>query len=495
MLRHRQLAALVTLTLAGAVAACDSGTSAAAQPQSVTPQVRQQLGDVPVRLDTVTAAGLSGAFRAAANQALPAVVQVRVIARREVTAARGFLPFPGGDGPRRSEGTGSGFLIDADGHILTNHHVIENAERVEVVLVDGRDFSAEVIGSDPNTDVAVIRVRARDGDSLPVAQLGDSDDLRVGDWVLALGNPLGLEFTVTAGIVSAKGRAIGILRNESQTQLEAFIQTDAAINPGNSGGPMVDLLGRVVGINSAISSETGFFAGAGFAIPVNLAKKVADDLIRYGVVHRPRLGIQISAARAADAEVFRLPVVAGAVIASVTPNEPAARAGLQLGDVIVSVDGTPIRTDTDLQAQVARYHPGDRVRIGYIRYGESREAAVQLGEFEARRDNTLASDRPTSGARLLGLRVAAVPDEIARRPTWRREWRVVISEVENYGPLHGQQILPGHIVLQLNGRDITSPRDVERMAAGLREGEVVSIVYVNPRAADPQPTILNYRAR
>jgi serine protease Do len=491
MKRRGQAYALCTLALAGALAACDAGTTAVAQSRTPQSEIREQLGPVPAALDTATAAGLSGAFRAAANQALPAVVQVRVIARRQAQSSR--FPLGGGD-PRRSEGTGSGFIIDEDGHILTNYHVIDSAERVEVVLVDGRDFLADVIGGDPNTDVAVIRIRPRGGASLPVSQFGDSDDVRVGDWVLALGNPLGLEFTVTAGIVSAKGRSIGILRNDENTQLESFIQTDAAINPGNSGGPMVDLLGRVVGINSAISSQTGFFAGAGFAIPINLARKVADDLIRYGVVHRPRLGIQIRDVRAPDAEVFRLPSVAGAIVSLVTPDEPAARAGMELGDVVVAIEGVPVRSGTDLQAQVARYHPGDRIRVDFVRYGEARTTTVQLGEFEARRDAVVASDRPNSGARLLGFRASAVPDEIARRPGWRDAWRVVISEVENYGPLQGN-ILPGAILVRLNGREIGSARDVERLAAGLREGDVVSLVVVDPRAQNPQPQIFNYRAR
>jgi serine protease Do len=495
MSRFGRLAALALAVLASGTTACDGGTTAAAQSRTPPIEFRQQLGEVPATLDTATAAGLSGAFRSAANQALPAVVQVRVIARREGAAPRGgLIPFGGGDAPRRSEGTGSGFIIDGDGHILTNHHVVESAERVEVVLTDGRDYIAEVIGIDPSTDVAVIRIRKRNGEALPVAEIGDSDEVRVGDWVLALGNPLGLEFTVTAGIVSAKGRSINIIRTEDNTQLESFIQTDAAINPGNSGGPMVDLLGRVVGINTAISSQTGFFAGAGFAIPINLAHKVAGDLIRYGAVHRPRLGIGINDVRAPDAEVFRLASVAGSYISSISPNEPAARAGLQLGDVIVAIEGVPIRTSSDLQAQVARFHPGDRIRVNYVRYGEMLEATVQLGEFEVRRDPALASDRPTSGARLLGFRVSEVPQEIAQRPAWRNDWRVVVSEIENYGPLQGR-VAPGSVLIRMNGRDIASVRDVERLGAGLREGDVVSLMLIDPRAGDPQPQLINYRAR
>src|SRR5690606_31873336 len=238
----------------------------------------------------------------------------------------------------------------------------EGAERIIVRLADGREFDASVVGADPNTDVAVIRINARQGESFPVSQFGDSDALRVGDWVLALGNPLGLDFTVTAGIVSAKNRSINILQNEMNTQLEAFIQTDAAINRGNSGGPMVDLLGRVVGINTAIESGTGFFAGAGLAIPINLARTVGGDLLESGAVHRPRLGIQFTAVDAADAEVYGLPSVAGAEI-STPPADgtPAAEAGIRMGDVIVSIEGEPIRTVAELQARVARMRPGETI--------------------------------------------------------------------------------------------------------------------------------------
>jgi serine protease Do len=490
-----RLPVAVLLLSAGVLGGCGDGGTAIAQQRATTQEVRQQLGELPAVLDTASAAGLSTAFRGAASVALPAVVQIQVVARRQAQAGRNPFRFPGfgNEEPRLSQGTGSGFIIDSDGHILTNYHVVQGAERVSVVLVNGRDYSAEVVGGDPNTDIAVIRIVARNGEDFPVSQLGDSDALRVGDWVLALGNPLGLEFTVTAGIVSAKGRNIRILENEERTSLEAFIQTDAAINPGNSGGPMVDLLGRVVGINTAISSETGFFAGAGFAIPINLARKVAGDLIRHGVVHRPRLGVEIRDVNAPDAEVFRLPSVAGAVIAT-APGEVAARGGLQMGDVIVSVEDFPIRNVSELQARVALYSPGDRVRIGYVRYGEAREAAVQLGEFEATREARPATaSRPATGAALLGFTVQQVNPESARPRNWRPEWRVQVSEVDPNGaaPMQG----PGAVLLQLNGREVTTPRDVERLAGSLRTGDVVSLVIVNPAEPNPQPRILNYRVR
>src|SRR5687768_2065109 len=316
--------------------ACNgSGEPAQAQTQSQTAAVREKLGPVPATLDTATAARLSGAFRGAADRALPAVVQISVTTQptaRENTGRqpqqfelplpfRGLPGIPDGLDPqerRGGRGTGSGVIFDERGYVLTNNHVVQNAATVRIVMVDGREYDAKVIGTDLQTDVAVAKIEPRNGEKFPVAPLGSSDRLKVGDWVLALGSPLGLDFTVTAGIVSAKNRALGIIDAPTAgTSLEAFIQTDAAINPGNSGGPLVDLLGNVIGINTAIQSPTGYFAGAGFAIPIDLAAKVAKDIIESGVVRRPRLGIEVGSINEADAEVYKLPSVSGAEVASV----------------------------------------------------------------------------------------------------------------------------------------------------------------------------------
>ncbi|MBA2670359.1 MAG: trypsin-like peptidase domain-containing protein, partial [Gemmatimonadetes bacterium] len=248
------------------------------------------------------AEALSSVFRGASRAALPGVVFVEVesVSRSASTVPdqfRGtpFEDFFGGSRPQQQtprQGSGSGFIISPDGYLLTNDHVVANATRVTVTLSDRRQFAAEVIGRDPNTDVAVLKIEASD---LPVVRLGSAEGLEVGDWVLALGYPLSLGETVTAGIVSAKGRNLGIMRQNrnAAAPLEHFIQTDAAINPGNSGGPLVNLRGEVVGINTAIASPTGTYAGYGFAVPIQLARRVADDLIRHGVVHRPRIGVEI----------------------------------------------------------------------------------------------------------------------------------------------------------------------------------------------------------
>jgi serine protease Do len=451
-------------------------------------RVQQQLGDVPTAMDTAAATRLSAAFRAAAGHALPAVVQITTIAMTDGPPALipGLHPEIS---PQRTQGTGSGFFIDANGHILTNHHVVRNAMNVNVMLLDGREYTADVIGSDPNSDIAVLRVHAP-GNDLPVSELGDSDQLRVGDWVIALGNPMGLTFTATAGIVSAKGRAIGILPGE--TALESFIQTDAAINPGNSGGPLVDLNGRVVGINTAIESATGFFTGAGFAIPIDLARKFASDIVNYGVVHRPRLGVQIQDVNAADAEVYSLPSISGVEVVSVNPGTPADRAGMELGDVIIALNGQPVNTVSELQARVARFQPGDRVAVDFIRYGDHRRATVQLGEFEVAQEPR-ARERQTRDGNALGFTVSQLPAGMAARIGLRGENIPVVASVDPLSPAGRAGLGRGHVIQKFNGREIRAIRDLERAAASVRSGDVVSLIVLNAAVENPAPTIVNYR--
>jgi serine protease Do len=459
-------------------------------PPAAPDRVQQQLGDIPETLDTTAAVRLSAAFRAAAAVALPAVVQITTIAVAELPQQ--VLPFHPEGLEQRTQGSGSGFIFDQRGHIMTNHHVVRNALNVNVVMLDGREFTAEVIGSDPDTDVAVLRIDPPRGETLPVIDFGDSDALRVGDWVIALGNPLGLTFTTTAGIVSAKGRSIGILAQASDTPLEAFIQTDAAINPGNSGGPLVDLNGRVVGINTAIQSPTGLFAGAGFAIPIALARKVASDIVQFGAVQRPRLGVTIDDVTAADAEVYSLPAITGAEITSVAPGTPADRAGLQLGDVIVAIEDQQVHTVAELQARIARFQPGDRIRVGYIRYGTAGEVTVELGEFEATQPRRVAQ-RPASAERNpLGFTVQPLPPQVAARMGLRGDNIPVVARVDPLGPA-SRQLRQGHVIRQVNGREVRTIRELERFAAGVRPGDVVSLIVLPADAEQPVPMIVNYR--
>jgi serine protease Do len=457
-----------------------------------------------------SANNLSGAFRAASSAAMPGVVHVQVTqstrsASSQVPPELRGTPWEdmyrgrGGGAPRA--GSGSGFIISPDGYILTNNHVVEGADRVNVILSDKREFEARVVGRDPNTDIAVVKVDAR---NLPTVRLGDADALEVGDWVLALGYPLDLGQTTTAGIVSAKGRRLDIMRrNGAEAPLEHFIQTDAAINPGNSGGPLVDLQGRVVGINSAIASPTGFYSGYGFAVPVNLARRVAEDLMRDGRVHRPMIGVEIRDATSADAEVFRLPSPNGAVV-SAEPRGPAAGAGLRLGDVIVAVDRQAVGGSGDLMEMVMRKRPGDRVALDVIRYGQRSRVELRLEEYQAdaRRagsdERRGAAEEPRAEAVAsaaepgkLGFRAETVTPEIAEELGMERAEGVVVSAVDGGGPA-ADRLVRGMVVRRVNGRPVRSLDELREAADAVRPGQAVS---VQVRLQDGRETIINYRAR
>jgi len=464
-------------------------------------EVREQLGSVPAVVDTVTAARLSGAFRAAADRALPAVVYIRVateprLARNSLRNNPYFRILPGFPDDGRLEpqmGAGSGVIIDAEGHVLTNRHVVRDADEIVVRLVDGREYAAEVVGTDPSTDVAVIKLATRGNERLPVAQIGNSDQLQVGDWVLALGNPFGLEFTVTAGIVSARGRTTGILRQESgENALEAFIQTDAAINPGNSGGPLVDLQGRVVGINTAIQSPTGVNAGYGFAIPINLAYKVAADLIQYGAVRRPRLGVYIETPNEADVAAYGLDRAAGAEITSVQEGSPAARAGLKMGDVVVAVDGRPIETSSDLQTLLAQRQPGERVRLTIVRDRQRRDVTVELGQFETDRVRERSRSERLSAAERLGFYAQDLTSQDLVDLGLPENTRgVVVLGTPALSPV-ADQVGRGDVIVSINGKPVRSVRDLESVAAGLKPGDLVQLIVRRGNLGD---RIVNYRIR
>lgn len=461
----------------------------------------------PTPIDTISPSRLSAAFRSAADRALPAVVSIRTRAAHHASSRQErvlpFLEIPGlprivpWGGPRGfapGEGQGSGIIYDEAGHILTNSHVVRGAEEIVVRLSDGREYTATIVGADPNSDVAVVKIEPAAGEQIPAARIGSSDDLEVGDWVLALGNPLGLGLTVTAGIVSAQGRALGIITGtESGMALESFIQTDAAINPGNSGGPLVDLQGRVVGVNTAIASRTGYYSGYGFAIPIALARRVASDLIAHGVVRRPRLGVQIQDLTAVDAEAYGLDSVSGAAVFSVQAGTPAERAGFEPGDVIVELDGQPIRTSAELTTSLARRQPGDKVRLTIVRNRKRRDITVELGQFEAAAPIVAKSAGRPETSVLLGFEAEPLTSELARR--YRIEGdhdRLVITAVPPTSPAGARGVAPGHRILSLNGEKIDSMRDLEREAAKLEPGDVVSLIV---QAPDGSRQIINYRTR
>lgn len=495
-LRIVALASLLAL-----LSGCRLATAAQEPEQVARERVREQLGDVAPTVDPGIASGLSNAFRAAADRALPSVVQVTV-ERTAPAAARAmpvpdlfrrFFEFPDGlpDGgaPLPPEQTGgTGFILDPQGHIVTNHHVVADATHVRVRTVDGREFDARVVGSDASTDIALLRIDADEGERLPAVTYGDSDSLRVGDWVLALGNPLGLEFSVTAGIVSAQGRQI----TGRTGALEAFIQTDAAVNPGNSGGPLVDLHGRVVGVNTAIVGGPRF-VGYGFAVPINLARRVVRDLMEYGHVRRPRLGVAVSDVTAVDAEAYGLDRIAGAEVNTVEQGGPADGAGIRVGDVVVAIDGEPVADATALTTALARRDPGDRVRLTLVRDRAQRDVTVQLGEFERPRTAANGGSTPADGAQaLLGFQVGPVTPAVADRLGLREASGAVVSSVTPFSPAAAAGLRPGQVIVAMNGQPVREPGDVERLAARLAPGAVASV-----RVRDPQigETIVNYRLR
>jgi len=418
------------------------------------------------------------AFRDAAQVAVPTLVFIQVEALPPAIRDLGgqlVPPWRFQEPPETPQvGSGSGFVLTPEGHILTNNHVVAEAVSVTVVLADNRRFEAAVVGRDPDTDIAVLKV---DGDSLRPAVLGDSDSLGVGDWVLALGYPLGLSLTVTAGIVSGTGRSIGIAgRNaEAAAPIEHFIQTDAAINPGNSGGPLVDLAGRVIGVNSAIASPTGYYSGYGFAVPINLARRVAEDLMQFGEVRRPRLGLRLADVTPADAVVYDLPAVEGVEIVGVDPEGPAGRAGVRLGDVVVALDSQPVRMAGDLQALAAQRRPGEELRLAMIRYGQPVSVTVPLGRFPS----PAVRDRPAprhAGPVALGFAVAQTSQGL------------VVNAVDRYSPAARAGVRPGQRLLALNRQAVRAAADLEAVLRELRSG-VLSL-----RVADPDlgETIINF---
>ncbi len=312
-------------------------------------------------------------FVEAADRAMPAVVNITSITARQARNERERRYYEFFGSPGASRATGSGVIISDRGYIVTNNHVIKNATQVEVTLTDNRKYQAEIMGTDPSTDLAVLKIEA---DALPVIRLADSDETRIGEWVLAIGNPFELNSTVTAGIISAKGRDISILNG--QYSIESFIQTDAAVNPGNSGGALVNVNGELIGINTAIYAPSGTYAGYSFAVPINLVKKVMQDLIDYGEVRRAFLGIMIQDVDSDVAADLDLAVTQGVYVSELIEGGAAIRSDLASGDVITKINGVQTASVAQLQEQIASRNPGDEVLVTVDRQGRSKNITVQL---------------------------------------------------------------------------------------------------------------------
>jgi serine protease Do len=346
--------------------------------------------------------------------------------------------------------SGSGVIISPDGYIVTNNHVIEESDDIEVTLNDRREFPAKVIGSDPSTDLALVKINA---EGLSALLFGNSDSLRIGEWVLAVGNPFNLESTVTAGIVSAKGRSIDIL--EGQDRIESFIQTDAAVNPGNSGGALVNTNGELIGINTAIITRSGRYEGYSFAVPANLARKVIKDLRDYGQVQRGLLGVFIDEMNSVRAEKLGLKNIEGVYITRVTPGGGADDAGLLQGDVIISINGVKTKTLPEMQEQVGRYRPGNSLRIEFIRNGEVLSAEVVLKNKS--NTTTLLTARNEKILRDLGFELRELTK--AERKRLDIEGVKVISIYRN-SRIERTNMDPGFIITKLDNRRVTSVNEL-----------------------------------
>ena len=373
---------------------------------------------------------------------------------------RRFFGGPAPRGPQRQRSLGSGFIIDGDGSILTNNHVVENASKIVVKLSDDQEYEAKVIGRDPKTDIAIIRINAKT--NLPTASFGDSDKLEVGEWVMAIGNPFGLDSTVTSGIVSAKGRHIG------QGPYDNFIQTDASINPGNSGGPLLNLRGEVIGINTAIFSRTGGNIGIGFAIPINLVKELLPQLRGKGKVTRGYLGVLIQKVTPEIGESLGLERSSGALVANVSKDGPADKAGVKVGDVIIEFDGKEVKDSGDLPIIVARTAVDKKVRMKVLRDKKEILLNVAVGELK---DEEVVASAPEKGE--LGLTVQRLTPQMAENLGLEKVEGVVVTGVEPGSAGDDAGIRRGDVILEVDRKAVRSLDEYKKAVAGVRKGRGV----------------------
>lgn len=416
-------------------------------------------------------------FTGAAEKVMPAVVHIRSTqaAQRQQTPFSQSDPFRDFFGPRFQPGpaqsSGSGVIINENGYIVTNSHVVQGAEIVEVTLYDMRSYKADVIGTDPDTDIALVKIEEK---GLPFLSFINSDEAKVGEWVLAVGNPYNLNSTVTAGIISAKGRNINILGRNTEngrTAIESFIQTDAAINPGNSGGALVALNGGLLGINTAIASPTGSYSGYGFAVPANIVSKIVEDLIKYGAVQRGWLGVSIGTVNNEVAREFDLRVQNGAYISGFAQNSAAKAAGIQEGDVVVKIDDTPIKTSTALTEYVALRRPGDKLKVIVNRKGKEITIPVVLTGQDGKQGVIKPEEK--AGFAALGFDLEEVDAKVLNKLELKNGVRV--KTLGNGRVARFTEMREGFIITKVDDTPVKSVKEVNDIIKKKKSGELLTL--------------------
>jgi Do/DeqQ family serine protease len=447
----------------------------AIEPEPTSFQVQQSTPAQQVSLTGVSGMPLPD-FVEAANNTVHAVVHIKAEFARKNSLYEDFFenffnPF---SAPRSSApiiGTGSGVIISPEGYIITNNHVVQDAVNIEVTLNDKRVYKAKVVGTDPSTDLALIKI---DENNLPYLIYGNSDDLKVGEWVLAVGNPFNLTSTVTAGIVSAKARNINILGDRTGQTIESFIQTDAAVNRGNSGGALVNTRGELVGINAAIASGNGFYTGYSFAIPINLVRKVAKDLLQYGEVQRGYIGVQIQEVDAELAKKKNLDKIKGVYVADVTDNGSAQKAGIKPGDVIVAVNDREVNSNSELLEIIGQYSPGDKINLTVERNGQPKTYEITLTNQQGTTEKIKHEE--ASFIENLGASFRPVPDEIKKQLGIQSG--VEITELRP-GALSAIGIKKGFIITRIDRVRVNSVKDIEDALKDKRGGVLIEGIYPN----------------
>ncbi|MCF6365806.1 MAG: Do family serine endopeptidase [Bacteroidales bacterium] len=418
-------------------------------------------------------------FTVAAEKTVNAVVHVKTTYaqnNRQPSISDFFFGDPFGGSPYGHRmpqmASGSGVIMSADGYIVTNNHVIENANNIEIVLNDNRTFSAKLIGRDPATDIALVKIEA---ENLPTIPYGNSDALKVGEWVLAVGNPFNLTSTVTAGIVSAKERNINLLRQKQQYAIESFIQTDAAVNPGNSGGALVNTNGELVGINTAIASQTGSYTGYSFAVPVTIVKKVVSDLMEYGTVQRALLGINIKDVDSKIAEELDLEKPEGIYVVNVNTGSAAEDAGIKIKDVIIKINETKVEKVSELQEQISRFSPGDKIDVWVLRNNKLKKFLVELKNSLGTTDvvNKNIID-------VLGASFTEISD--SQKKDLNIESGVVVTDLQA-GKLMRAGVKEGFIITHINRDPVDSPKEIEDILKNIHGGVYIQGIYPNGEIA------------